>query len=106
MAVLATSWSCARCAVSASRMDGGSAELPDNWSGSGQKVFCLVCRRALAGEASIESAPADSSRQELALIRRTALIEFEIRRAPEAPNQMIARACRTSPAAVAAIRDS
>jgi hypothetical protein len=37
-------------------------------------------------------------------IRRTALIEFEIRRSPEAPNRTIARACHTSPAAVAAIR--
>lgn len=38
-------------------------------------------------------------------IRRNALIEFEIRRAPEAPNQAVARACQTSPAAVAVIRE-
>lgn len=38
-------------------------------------------------------------------MRRTALIEFEIARAPEAPNRTIALACRTSPAAVAVVRD-
>ncbi len=38
-------------------------------------------------------------------IRRNALIHFEIRRAPEAPNRTIARACHTSPGAVAAIRN-
>ncbi|HEU4600103.1 MAG TPA: hypothetical protein VFS26_10160 [Solirubrobacterales bacterium] len=34
-----------------------------------------------------------------------ALIEFEIGRAPEAPNRTIALACRTSSAAVAAVRN-
>ncbi|HET9675944.1 MAG TPA: hypothetical protein VFP21_00400 [Solirubrobacterales bacterium] len=52
----------------------------------------------------MDSAPATSSREERVKIRRTALIEFEIDRAPEAPNRTIALACRTSPAAVAAVR--
>lgn len=52
----------------------------------------------------MDSAPAASSREDRVKIRRTALIEFEIDRAPEAPNRTIASACRTSPAAVAAVR--
>jgi hypothetical protein len=52
----------------------------------------------------MESAPADSSREDLARIRRAALIEFEIGRSPDAPTRTIAQACRTSIGAVAAIR--
>jgi len=104
MTAAAVRWSCDRCHVSAGRMDGRRAILPLSWTQTDERVFCLACSRALAGEASIDSAPADTSREDLARIRRSALIEFEIRRAPEAPNQTIARACRTSPAAVAAIR--
>ena len=53
----------------------------------------------------MDSAPASSTREERVRLRRTALIAFEIDRAPEAPNATIARACRTSSAAVAAVRD-
>jgi len=52
----------------------------------------------------MESAPADSSREDLVRIRRTALIEFEISRSPDAPNRTIAQTCRTSTGTVAAIR--
>jgi hypothetical protein len=54
----------------------------------------------------MESAPADCSREDLVRIRRVGLIEFEISRCPEAPNRTIAQACRTSTAAVAAIREA
>jgi len=53
----------------------------------------------------MDLAPAASSREERVRLRRTALIEFEIGRAPEAPNRTIALACRTSGATVAAVRD-
>jgi len=52
----------------------------------------------------MDSAPTASSREERVRLRRTALIEFEIDRAPEAPNRTVANACRTSIAAVAAVR--
>lgn len=52
----------------------------------------------------MESAPAASSREDRVKLRRTALIEFEIGRVPEAPNRTIALACRTSSGAVAAVR--
>jgi hypothetical protein len=68
-------------------------------------MFCLSCSRALAGDAAMESARGDCSREELSRARRRGLIEFEIGRMPEAPNRTIALACRTSSAAVAAVRD-
>ena len=52
----------------------------------------------------MDSAPDATSREDRVKLRRTALIEFEIERAPEAPNRTIALACRTSSAAVAAVR--
>jgi hypothetical protein len=78
--------------------------LPSTWTRSGERLFCLTCSRALTADAAIEAAPADSSREDLVRIRRTALIEFEISRCPDAPNRAIAQACRTSTGAVAAIR--
>ncbi|MGE5527177.1 MAG: hypothetical protein ACM3Q9_00760 [Methanosarcina sp.] len=102
----AVRWSCARCGVSVGRIDGEVTELPESWSRSGGTTFCLSCSRARAGEAAIDSAPAASSREERVRLRRTALIEFEIDRAPEAPNRTIALACRTSSAAVAAVREN
>jgi hypothetical protein len=59
----------------------------------------------LAGDAALDLAPGDSSREDLVRIRRRALIEFEIRRLPEAPNRTIAQACHTSTGAVATVRE-
>lgn len=105
MAAEATRWSCARCEVSVGRIDGEPALLPASWSRSAGEALCLTCSRAQAGEAAMDSAPAACSREERVRLRRTALIEFEIARMPEAPNRTIALACRTSSAAVAAVRD-
>jgi len=105
MAADAVRWSCARCGVSVGRMDGEPSLLPQSWSRSEGQVLCLTCSRAQAGEAAMETVPDSVSREDRVRLRRTALIEFEIDRAPEAPNATIARACRTSSAAVAAVRD-
>jgi hypothetical protein len=104
MAADAIRWSCARCEVSVGRMDGEPTMLPASWSRSDGQVLCLTCSRAQAGEAAMELAPTATSREDRVRLRRTALIEFEIDRAPEAPNRTIALACRTSSAAVAAVR--
>lgn len=105
MAADACRWSCARCAVSVGRMDGEPSMLPPSWSQLDDETFCLTCSRVRAGEAAMDSAPDASSREERVRLRRTALIEFEIGRVPEAPNRTVALACRTSGAAVAAVRD-
>ena len=104
MASRAVKWTCFRCGVWVGRIEGKPADLPLTWWRSGEVLFCLSCSRALAGEAAMDSAPDDCSREDLVRIRRDALIEFEIDRAPEAPNRTIARACHTSPGAVASIR--
>ncbi len=101
----AVRWSCARCEVSAGRIDGEPTRLPESWVREDGLIYCLSCSRARAGEAAIEAAPETISRDDLARVRRTALIEFEIGRAPAAPNRTVALACRTSSAAVAAVRD-
>lgn len=100
----AASWTCDCCAVSISRIDGRSAPLPTGWESSSEGLFCLLCSRSRAAEAALESAPESSTRDERAKLRRAALIEFEIRRVPELPDSAIARACRSSVAAVAAAR--
>lgn len=104
MSARAVKWTCFRCGVSVGRIDGKPADLPLTWSSSGERIFCLSCSRALAGDAAMDSAPEDCSREDLVRLRRNALIEFEIGRAPEAPNRAIARVCHTSTAAVASIR--
>ncbi len=86
-------------------MDGELADLPETWVEADGLAYCLSCSRARAGEAAADSAPEATSREDLVRLRRTALIEFEIGRAPEAPNRTIANSCRTSSATVAAVRD-
>lgn len=105
MSADAARWSCARCRVSVGRIDGQATKLPDSWDRADGGTYCLTCSRARAGEAALEAAPASTSREDRVRLRRTALIEFEIGRAPEAPNRTIALACRTSTATVAAVRD-
>lgn len=100
----AVRWSCARCEVSVGRIDGGRTTLPATWSRSEDQILCLTCSRAQAGEAAMDTAPDETSRQDRVRLRRTALIEFEIDRAPEAPDRTIALACHTSSGAVAAVR--
>jgi hypothetical protein len=104
MSAQAVRWECGRCRVSFGNVDGRQAALPVGWTEVEDEAFCLSCSRALAGEAARDSAPPDSSRDELMRLKRAALIEFEIRRAPDASNPTIARACRTSTGAVTAVR--
>lgn len=99
-------WSCARCDVSVGQLDGKPTDLPATWTRSGGSTFCLACSRALAGDAATDSAPAACSREDLARVRRDAVIEFEIGRTPLALNREIANACHTSPVAVAAVRNA
>jgi hypothetical protein len=87
-------------------MDGEPTRRPPTWTESEEGTFCLACSRGMAADAAAEAAPSSCTPEERSRIRRRALIEFEIGRSPEAPNRKIAQACRTSTAAVAAVRDS
>lgn len=105
VAAEAVRWSCARCKVSVGQIDGHATGLPANWTRFEESNYCLGCRRALAGETAVEAASPGSSPDELARLRRSALIEFEIGRRPEATNRVIAQACRTSSSTVVQVRD-
>jgi hypothetical protein len=100
----AKKWTCDRCGVSASRIDGDPVPLPETWVTSADGCFCLLCRRELAANEALESAPSDSPRDVRVRLRRTALIEFEVRRSPDHSDGTIAKACRTSASAVAQAR--
>ena len=79
---------------------------PPSWTQSEDGIFCLSCSRAMAGDAALDAAPAESTHEERSRIRRRALVEFEIERDPDGSDRAIAQACRTSKAAVTAIRNS
>jgi hypothetical protein len=85
-------------------MDGEPVPMPETWASSAEGVFCLVCRRERAAEAALDAVPSDSPIAERAKARRAALIEFEVSRTPDQPDGIIARACRTSVAAVTRAR--
>ena len=92
----AESWACEGCGVTVSWMDGHRGPLPDTWAHEEDGPHCLKCRRELAAEAALDAAPEESNREARAKMRRASLIEFEVRRTPERPNNTIARACHAS----------
>jgi hypothetical protein len=103
-AASAPKWTCDRCGMSVSRIDGEQAPLPPSWAISEDGRFCLACRRERAAEAALEAAPSDCDRDTRVKLRRAGLIEFEVRRAPNRTDGVIAKACRSSASAVAAAR--
>jgi hypothetical protein len=100
----AKKWTCDQCGVVVSRAGGEKVQLPASWSSSEEGTFCLLCRRERAAEAALEAAPENSGLEDRAKLRRAALVEFEVRRRPSHGNGEIAKACRSSVAAVVAAR--
>lgn len=96
-------WVCDSCGVAVGRIDDQRVPLPDSWESSAEGDFCLACRRGRAADAA-QAASTEASAAERAKARRTGLVEFEVRRTPELTDSTIAKACRTSAAAVAATR--
>jgi hypothetical protein len=99
----AKKWTCDQCGVTVSRVGGEKVELPASWVTSGEGTFCLLCRRERAAQAALDAAP-QGSIEDRAKLRRAALVEFEVRRRPGHGNGEIAKACRSSVAAVVAAR--
>jgi hypothetical protein len=100
----ANKWTCDNCGVTVSRLGGEKVELPASWAADEDGTFCLLCRRERAAQAALEAAPAECGREDRAKLRRAALVEFEVRRRPNHGNGEIAKACRSSVAAVVAAR--
>lgn len=100
-----TRWECARCKVIARWARGAErGGQPTTWTEDEGQIYCLACRRALAAEAALDDAPENLTNQRRAQLRAGALVEFEIRRDPQRTNGEIARAIRTSVAAVVKAR--
>jgi hypothetical protein len=100
----AKKWTCDQCGVTVSRLGGEKVELPESWTSSKEGTFCLLCRRERAAQAALDAAPENSGLEDRAKLRRAALVEFEVRRRPGHGNGEIAKACRSSVAAVVAAR--
>jgi hypothetical protein len=95
------SWTCARCEMTVSFADDvDRPRLPSTWAREGGLLYCLSCRREMAGEAGLEGIDDDTPNEKRIQIRSQARIEFEINRDPARPDNQIAKACRTSTLAI------
>jgi hypothetical protein len=74
--------------------------LPTTWSKENGELYCLACRRDMAGEAGLEAIPEDAPDQTRLKVRSQARIEFEINRDPSRQDNEIAKACGSSTVAV------
>ena len=102
--ITAKKWTCDQCGVTVSRLGGEHVELPASWATDDDGTFCLLCRRERAAQAALAAEPTSPSLEDRAKLRRAALVEFEVRRRPSHGNGEIAKACRSSVAAVVAAR--
>ena len=105
-ATAGAAWSCARCEMTVSFLpDATDPKLPSSWSEEGGKLYCLSCRRDLAGEAGVEAMTEETPGAERVKVRTDARLEFEIRRDLERTDSQIARSCKTSTARVRQVRE-
>ncbi len=96
-----SSWTCARCEVTVSFTDAVERpRLPSTWASEDGVLYCLSCRREMAGEAGLDGLGEDAPNEKRLQLRSQARIEFEINRDPGRPDNQIANACRTSTLAV------
>jgi hypothetical protein len=99
-------WTCARCQVTVSfSHEVERPRLPATWVKQDGELYCLACRREMAGEAGLEGVDEDATSQKRQQIRSQARIEFEIQRDPDRQDNLIAKACRTSTFSVRKARD-
>lgn len=97
----AATWTCARCEVTVSfAPEVERPRLPATWVRERGELYCLGCRRELAGEAGLVGVGEDVSNERRLQIRSQARIEFEIRRDPERQDNQIAKSCGTSAVSV------
>jgi hypothetical protein len=94
-------WTCSRCEMTVSfTAEVERPRLPSTWAIEGDGLYCLSCRREMAGDAGVDGLDEDAPSDARSKARSQARIEFEIRREPGRPDNEIAKACRTSTLAV------
>ncbi len=94
-------WTCSRCEVTVSfAPDFENTGLPATWIEEDGELYCLSCRRDMAGEAGVEGTDEDTPSQKRLQMRSHARIEFEIKRDPTREDNRIAKAVGTSTFAV------
>ena len=100
------SWTCSRCEMTVSfTSQAERPRLPTTWAVEGDSLYCLSCRREMAGDAGVEHLDEGAPSDVRLRARSQARIEFEIRRDPERPDNKIAKACSTSTLKVRRVRD-
>jgi hypothetical protein len=94
-------WTCSRCEVTVSfAPDFENTGLPATWAEEDGELYCLSCRRDMAGEAGLDGVAEDAPNQTRLQLRSHARIEFEIKRDPTREDNRIAKAVGTSTFAV------
>jgi hypothetical protein len=94
-------WTCARCEMTVTfSQEVERPRMPSTWSSENGVLYCLSCRREMAGDAGVEELDEDAPSDARQRARSQGRIEFEIRRDPERPDNQIAKACHTSTVAV------
>jgi hypothetical protein len=93
-------WTCTRCEVTVSWMpEVERPDLPATWTKDGDDLYCLGCRREMAGEAALVGLDDESAANRHQAESR-GRIEFEMKRRPERLDNRIAQSCHTSVKAV------
>jgi hypothetical protein len=75
-------------------------ELPGTWVKDGDDLYCLGCRREMAGEAAVAGLDVEASAERRNQANSRGRIDFEMKRRPESQDNRIAQACHTSVKAV------
>jgi hypothetical protein len=96
----APDWTCARCDVTVSWMaEVERPKLPATWIQEDGELYCLGCRREMAGESALVGLD-DESAERRRQAESRARIDFEMKRRPETEDNRIAKVCHTNVKAV------
>jgi hypothetical protein len=87
------------------RSDVDDTSMPSTWVKEDGVLYCLSCRREMAGDAGLADVDDGVPSQERQKLRSQARIEFEVKRDPGRPDNEIAKACHTSTFSVRKARD-
>jgi hypothetical protein len=97
----AADWTCARCEVKVSwTAEVERPALPATWVRDGDELYCLGCRREMAGEAALAGLDEGATAERRHQVESRGRIDFELKRRPERENNRIAKSCHTSVKAV------